>query len=291
MENIMHEYYKSFEIKNTELYASLQISMKETLIKRHEVLIESNKNKWVVYFCRIQLYSDGSFILKIGETSDIKSRMDALRCDFETNIILLDVFICENSIKFEKSLHNSSELVKYKYNHLEHKNKKFSTEAYHIPNQKEYERLVKYANTEMRGYNSIETTKMRIEEKKVDLVASLIPLCSKYEEVMNILNKISRPYSGLELESELESDPLIINDEKIPVYKQIENEPTPISPSVSIPIPDHIISDVIVKEVREKVIENLSIKQKRTMSKIKQLHPVTGELVKIFSTYTDVQKN
>jgi len=288
MENIMHEYYKSFEIKNTELYASLQISMKETFIKRHEVLIESNKNKWVVYFCRIQLYSDGSFILKIGETSDIKSRMDALRCDFETNIILLDVFICENSIKFEKSLHNSSELLKYKYNHLEHKNKKFSTEAYHIPNQKEYERLVKYANTEMRGYNSIETTKMRIEEKKVDLVASLIPLCSKYEEVMNILNKISRPYSGLELESELESesDPLITNDEKIPVYKQIENETSTL---FSIPI----ISDVVVKEVREKVVEELSnvpIKQKRPRIKIKQLHPITGELVKIFSSYTDVQK-
>jgi len=159
MENIMHEYYKNFKFKNNELQttlqqsqtslqlsqnsfqqsqsslqliqnsfqlsqSALQQSIKETAIKRHEVLIESNLNKWVVYFCRIQLREDGSFILKIGETIDIKNRMDALRCNFETNIILLDVFRCENSIKFEKSLHNSNELTKYKYNQLKHKNKK-----------------------------------------------------------------------------------------------------------------------------------------------------------------------
>ena len=84
MENIMHEYYKQFQSKNNELQNSLQLSQNslqhsqtETAIKRHEVLIESNKNKWLVYFCKIQPYDDGSFILKIGETIDIKNRIDA----------------------------------------------------------------------------------------------------------------------------------------------------------------------------------------------------------------------
>ena len=52
MENIMHEYYKQFQFKNNELQNSLQLSQNslqhsqtETAIKRHEVLIESNKNK------------------------------------------------------------------------------------------------------------------------------------------------------------------------------------------------------------------------------------------------------
>lgn len=198
MENIMHEYYKNFKSKNIELQNALQLSIKETLFKRHEVLIESNKNKWLVYFCIIQFYEDGGFILKVGETIDIKNRMDALRRDFGMNIILADVFVCENSIKFEKYLHNSNELTKYKYTQLEHKNKKFSTEAYHIPSQKEYEKIVKFANNEMNKYNNIEFTKMRIEEKRIDavvstnnLVASLIPLCKNYEEIMNILNKIT----------------------------------------------------------------------------------------------------
>ena len=241
MENIMHEYYKNFKFKNNELQTTLQLSqsslqlsqtslqhiqnsfqlsqsalqqsIKETAIKRHEVLIESNLNKWVVYFCRIQLREDGSFILKIGETIDIKSRMDALKCNFETNIILLDVFRCENSIKFEKSLHNSNELVKYKYNQLEHKNKKLSTEAYHIPNQKEYEKIVKFANNEMHKYNNIELTKLRIEEKKMDLVASFIPFCKSYDQLMNILNKITSP---IHFEIEL----------KEKIIKEIENVET-----------------------------------------------------------------
>ena len=156
MENIMHEYYKNFKIKNEVLQNALDISLKETAIKRHEVLIESNKNKWVVYFCRIRLNDDGSFILKIGESTDIKNRIEALSCDFDTSIIVLDVFNCENSLRFERFLHNSKELVKYKYYHLEHKNKTLSTEAYHIPTQKEYEKLIKFAKTELSKYNSIE---------------------------------------------------------------------------------------------------------------------------------------
>ena len=225
MENIMHEYYKNFKNKNNELLQSLQLSQNslqlsqiETSVKRHEVLIESNKNKWVVYFCKIQLYNDGSFILKIGETADIKKRIDALRCDFGTNIILLDVFVCENSIKLEKSLHNNNEIIKYKYNHLEHKNKKMSTEAYHIPGQKEYEKIVKIAISEMHKYNNIELTHLRIEEKKVDLVASLIPLCKTYEDVMNILNKITSPLRAVQLYIDSNDTPDIENN-----YNQIEN--------------------------------------------------------------------
>jgi hypothetical protein len=180
-------------------------------------LIESNKNKWVVYFCKIQQYDDGSFILKIGETVDIKHRMEALRSDFGTHITVLDVFVCENSIKFEKSLHNSNELVKYKYNKLENKNKKFSTEAYLIPNQKEYEKIVKFATIELNKYNNIEFMKLRLEEKKIDLFATLVSHCKNYDEIMNILTKLG---SSLSVINELQLD---TNKEQISeVNRQIE---------------------------------------------------------------------
>ncbi len=273
MENIMHEYYKNFKSKNNELQSSLQLSqnsfqlsqtslqliqnsfqmsqsalqqsIKETAIKRHEVLIESNLNKWVVYFCRIQLREDGSFILKIGETIDIKSRMDALKCNFETNIILLDVFRCENSIKFEKSLHNSNELTKYKYNQLEHKNKKLSTEAYHIPNQKEYEKIVKFANNEMHKYNNIELTKLRIEEKKMDLVASFIPFCKSYDELMNILNKITSP---IHFEIEL----------KEKIIKEIENKEEEVVEKEEEPLEEEECDSNCIKEENDIMVPNSS---------------------------------
>lgn len=240
MENIMHEYYKQFQAKTNELQNSLQLSQQETYIKRHEVLIESNKNKWLVYFCKLQSFDNGSFILKIGETTDIKNRIDALRCDFGTNIILLDVFVCENSIKFEKSLHNSSELTKYKYNKLERKNKKFSTEAYHIPNEKEYEKIVKLATSEMSKYNNVELTKLRIQEKMIDLEAAKIelenkridyannmaPLCKSINDVMNMLNNIKEPFSKSNMvcfENNAEPEKIISENVDITQNTPLEN--------------------------------------------------------------------
>lgn len=192
MENIMHEYYKRFESRSIELTTALQQSQKETAIKRHEVLIESNKNKCVVYFCKIKTNDDGSFILKVGETINIKNRMEALRCDFGQNTMLLDVIVCENSTKLEKMLHNSTELTKYKYRKLAHKNKKLSTEAYLIPTQTEYESIVKYGNQEAQKYNSIEFTRLRVEEKRIDLITSLLPLCNSYEKVMSIIDNMNK---------------------------------------------------------------------------------------------------
>jgi phage anti-repressor protein len=190
MENIMHEYYKNFKLKNEVLQNDLDISIKETAMKRHEVLIESNKNKWVVYFCRIRSNDDGSFILKIGESTDIKNRIEALSCDFGTSVIVMDAFECENSLRLERFLHNSSELLKYKYNNLEHKNKTFSTEVYRIPTYKEYEKLIKFTKSELSKYNSMEMMKLRVEEKRINLVAAL---CKNYDEAMNLLNKITSP--------------------------------------------------------------------------------------------------
>ena len=192
MENIMHEYYKRFESRSIELTTALQQSQKETAIKRHEVLIESNKNRWIVYFCKIKTNADNSFIIKVGETTNIKNRMEALRCDFGHDLVLLDIFICENSIKFEKTLHNSTELTKYKYRKLAHKNKKLSTEAYLIPTQTEYESIVKYGNQEAQKYNSIEFTRLRVEEKRIDLITSLLPLCNSYEKVMSIIDNMNK---------------------------------------------------------------------------------------------------
>ena len=305
MENIMHEYYKNFKYKNNELQTTLQLSqnsfqlsqtslqlsqsslqlsqsalqqsIKETAIKRHEVLIESNLNKWVVYFCRIQLREDGSFILKIGETIDIKSRMDALKCNFETNIILLDVFRCENSIKFEKSLHNSNELTKYKYNQLEHKNKKLSTEAYHIPNQKEYEKIVKFANNEMHKYNNIELTKLRIEEKKMDLIASFIPFCKSYDELMNILNKITSP---IHFEIELK-EKIIKEIENIETIEEIEVDE---KEEIECDRKRNCKEEEIKKEIKEKLEEEVP---NRSTGPIVQIYH-KSDLTKVVHVYNSI---
>jgi phage anti-repressor protein len=200
MENVMHEYYKNLQNKNNLLENSLQVSQHETAIERHKVLIDTHKNKWLVYFCKVQTNPDSSFILKVGETTNIKNRMEGLKADFGMDVAVLDVFVCENSLKLEKTLHESDKFLKYKYKQLERKNKKFSTEAYCIPTQKEYEKLVAYTKQEMYKYNDVDRMKLAIELKqksndseKMNLISSLLPICKNHEELMSILNKIFSP--------------------------------------------------------------------------------------------------
>ena len=178
--------------------------------KTHEFLIKYNRKKNLVYFCILQSFLDGSFIMKVGWTKDIETRIPALNAAFGTKCIVLNVFVCEDSYNLEQFLHNSPELVKYKYTELIN-NKVPSTESYHIPNQKEYEKLVKFTNSDMNKYNSIEIIKLRVEEKrltveekKVELVASLIPICKNHDEIMNILNKISSSFNQNNDTSEME---------------------------------------------------------------------------------------
>ena len=185
--------------------------------KTHEFLIKYNRKKNLVYFCILQSFIDGSFIMKVGWSKDIETRIPALNAGFGTKCIVLNVFVCEDSYNLEQFLHNSQELVKYKYNNLIN-NKISSTETYHIPNHKEYEKIVKFTNNEMNKYNSIEIIRLRVEEKKIDveeqkieLIASLIPICKNYEEVMSILNKISSPL--IQINENLENDNIIIQNQ------------------------------------------------------------------------------
>ena len=300
MENIMHEYFrlKNNELQNTLTLSknALQISIKETAIKRHEVLIESNKNKCVVYFCRIQLLEDGSFILKIGESTDVKSRMEALSCNFGTTVIILDIFSCENSLRFERFLHNSPEIIKYKYNNLEHKNKKMSTEAYHIPNQKEYEKIVKFAKTELSNYNSMEMMKLRVEEKRIDsnikqnetdmekykVISSLIPFCKNYDEIMNILNKITSPINPTINHLEIEPKKEFVRIEEDPVL--------PIEPNN---IQIEIIEEIVESQEEEnspeiKSEEEITISTIETTELFKTAN-ATGPIVQIYHKY-DLKK-
>ena len=75
----------------------------------------------------------------------------------------------------------------------------------------------------MHKYNNIELTKLRIEEKKMDLVASFIPFCKSYDQLMNILNKITSPiHFEIELKEKIIKE--IENTETIEVVEVDENE-------------------------------------------------------------------
>jgi len=208
MENIMHHYteiqLEKYQIKTIELQKNLKQSQIETSMKRSEVLIEMSKNKNLVYVCKIQQLDNGNTIIKIGDTSDIESRMKALNSKFACKVIVLDIFLCDNSYRFEQFLHNSPEIVKYKYTNVIN-NMSSSTETYLINNYKQYDKIVRFINDNILKFTkdiefmklliedkklNVEKDKITLEKDKINLINGLMQMCKNTEEIYNLLDKV-----------------------------------------------------------------------------------------------------
>ena len=208
MENIMHQYTENqlekYQMKTIELQTNLKQSQIETSMKRSEVLIEMSKNKNLVYVCKIQQLDNGNTIIKIGDTSDIESRMKALNSKFACKVIVLDIFLCDNSYRFEQFLHNSPEIVKYKYTNVIN-NMSSSTETYLINNYKQYDKIVRFINDNILKFTkdiefmklliedkklNVEKDKITLEKDKINLINGLMPFCKNVEEIHNLLDKL-----------------------------------------------------------------------------------------------------
>lgn len=201
MEIIMHQYTENqlekYQMKTIELQQNLKQSQIETSMKRSEVLIEMSKNKNLVYVCKIQQLDNGNTIIKIGDTSDIESRMKALNSKFACKVIVLDIFLCDNSYRFEQFLHNSPEIVKYKYTNVIN-NMSSSTETYLINNYKQYDKIVRFINDNILKFTKdiefmkllIEDKKLNVEKDKINLINGLMQMCKNIEEIHNLLDKV-----------------------------------------------------------------------------------------------------
>ena len=201
MENIMNQYTENqlekYQMKTIELQTNLKQSQIETSMKRSEVLIEMSKNKILVYVCKIQQLDNGNTIIKIGDTSDIESRMKALNSKFACKVIVLDIFLCDNSYRFEQFLHNSPEIVKYKYTNVIN-NMSSSTETYLINNYKQYDKIVRFINDNILKFTKdiefmkllIEDKKLNVEKDKINLINGLMQMCKNIEEIHNLLDKV-----------------------------------------------------------------------------------------------------
>lgn len=97
---------KNLEIQENnqqiDLFKKIEV---DTSIKHHNKLIDLMDKKLCVYFGRITDIVDGIFLLKIGETGDLRQRDIELTRNYKT-FILLDVIEVTRSKLFEKFLHH-----------------------------------------------------------------------------------------------------------------------------------------------------------------------------------------
>jgi hypothetical protein len=65
---------------------------------------------------------------------------------------------------------------------------------------------------------NIELARLLFEEKKLDLIQSIIPLCKNYNEIINILEKINLLLQTVLINSNLECEYTNLEEEKPEEY-------------------------------------------------------------------------
>ena len=102
MERIFLNYAKQNSLKQTQKLEQLENSLQATDIVTHQKLVEAYHNKSCVYIARISEIDDNKrYVVKVGETDDIRTRMRTHRGDFEV-CVLLDAFACTEAHKLEQ---------------------------------------------------------------------------------------------------------------------------------------------------------------------------------------------
>jgi phage anti-repressor protein len=165
-------YFQYLKNKSLEIIDTMEKKMIEQeekmidkqLLDRHQNLLELNDMKRVVYAIKVQTFEDKSYVIKIGETINIKDRMHKIKSTFKGNVFILDVFPCENHIEFESYIHKRIPLLqtlKYKKPINDHYT---SIETYLMRDDNTYKRVKNAILKSILPFKS-----KSIEEKKIDL--------------------------------------------------------------------------------------------------------------------------
>ena len=154
LEEIMHEVVKEeceelkqkiegIETKNTELETDVETLKYTNERDHHSLLCQYNDKTRLVYVLKMKTLLDGSFVIKIGETNDIKQRCQAISCDFGIKVTIMDLFPCDLNYEFERFLHSHPILTRHKYTDPICNGKK-STETYLMSNMKAYNKIKQF---------------------------------------------------------------------------------------------------------------------------------------------------
>lgn len=147
MERVMQKYIKeSMDAAQQQLNETRNALENE----RHHVLKQAYHKKSLVYVLRVHDVADG-FIIKIGETTDIKGRLSKISSSFGCPVKVLDVFQCEESHAFEQLLH-SELLIKYKYTGLVNNIAK-CTEVYLMKDMEMYAKVKRIIENNIYKFN------------------------------------------------------------------------------------------------------------------------------------------
>lgn len=222
LESLIFEY---FEKKNLNLIKQIKSENKTNLaLQKEKTLLKSHKNDQCVYILRVSEIDesdDENFIIKIGETDDISTRIISLRQEYK-NCILIGCYPCSRSHQFEQYLLKRPDVMEHRL---------IPSEMVKISEKLTYTELIKIINDNVENFNGY-TPSQKIQlnySKERKLLMDIILKETNEEQKKNFQGMLSKLY---EIQSnEIISNGVIMDEEKIPnsnrrVYKYNKDDLT-----------------------------------------------------------------
>jgi hypothetical protein len=191
MEDIMHQYiHHQLQEKNQsimELQNKAIEHSKNMELERHKALIDAHDMQKLVYIMKVEEFANGTFVIKIGESSDIKDRVEKLKSLFKTQVIVLHLFPCARNYELEQALHKTKGIVEHKYVNPINNTVK-STETFLIDSIQHYKKVVKIVKNMLYTYKNDNT-----ENNKWHTINRIIDIChgdtEKIKEMLTMINE------------------------------------------------------------------------------------------------------
>jgi len=168
LEKIFNECNKIYLNESLEQINDLKKQLNETNYQKHHTLINAHQRKRLVYIMKLQTFANNSFIIKIGETMDIKERVQDINKIFNLSVEVLYCFPCEQNYEFEQFLHKHKKLLACKYTEVINNTTK-SNEVYLIKSEEMFNTIVRLAQKNVKYFIS-NNIKLINAQKELEII-------------------------------------------------------------------------------------------------------------------------
>ena len=175
---------------------------------RHYALIESFKNKKILYICELKSEINGKKIIKIGETGDISSRIHGISCELGVPVFFIKAYEVLRNHDLEQYLIKHPWFAKYKYSEPM-ENGHISKELFYLTENFTISQIDKFIMNNINSYNKTEEQLIQeqssISEKQKDITKNreldiMTRKLDMYDKLLDIVSKHNITTNGSPLD-------------------------------------------------------------------------------------------
>jgi hypothetical protein len=171
-----------------QLQYELAVHIGNQRYERSRALVDGFSFTDLVYVMFLMDFADGSILIKIGKTTDLRERLGKISTMFGLKVFVMDVYPCEKIKQFEDLILQYLRSKGYSYTDIIN-NKCTNTEVFLLPHPDLYEGLKRKMQMDVSKYErrNIREIELLVEAKKIDAEIAKYALESQKYTLMSAL--------------------------------------------------------------------------------------------------------